>query len=107
MVTDNIQILGMEGFDEKEREKILSYSENYYGKIKRDIPGKLVIHAKKHGKVGGRCMYSFHAKVQLPDNLVNVEDGDWILSTALHKVLKKVESNIKHKIGKHQWNTNK
>ncbi|MBT3395546.1 hypothetical protein HOA59_03665 [archaeon] len=101
MVTDNIQILGMEGFDEKEREKILSYSENYHKKIKRDIPCKLVLHAKKHDKVGGRCMYSFHAKVQLPDHLVNVEDGDWILSTALHKVLKKVENNIKHKVRNH------
>jgi hypothetical protein len=97
MVNDNIQILGLEKFNEKEQKKIVEFSESYYEKINRKIEGNLVLHAKKHNKDGNRCMYSFHAKVQFPEEVLTVNDDDWILSTALHKTLKKVENHIDHK----------
>ena len=96
-MVEDIQILGLDDFDEDERAKIIDLTNMHYEKIKRDLPGKLVLHAKKHEKDGNRHMYSFHAKIQLPNNIINVDDTDWILSTALHKVLKKVENNIAHK----------
>ncbi len=97
MVNENIQILGLENFDEKEKEKMFNLTESYYEKISRNVPGNLVLHAKKHEKDGNRHMYSFHAKIQLSNNIINVDGTDWVLSTALHKVLKKVENNIAHK----------
>jgi hypothetical protein len=42
-------------------------------------------------------MYSFHARVQKPSNLINVEGSDWELEKALHKVLVKVENRIQDK----------
>ena len=76
---------------------IHEFTFRYYEKIKRDLPGVLKIHAKKHEKTGERCKYSFHAKVQTPISLINVKDDDWELHKALHKVLRKVESQVKHK----------
>lgn len=94
---DKIQILGLKDFNEKEINEINEYTERHYEKIKRDLPGVLKLHAKKHDKTGKRAMYSFHAKVQLPTNLINVKDSDWDLHTALNKVLRKVENQVKHK----------
>jgi hypothetical protein len=94
---ENIQILGLKDFNEQEQMDIHEFTFRYYEKIKRDLPGVLKIHAKKHEKTGERCKYSFHAKVQTPINLINVKDADWELHKALHKVLRKVESQIKHK----------
>ncbi len=94
---ENIQILGLDSFENKEKDKIMSYVERYSDKIFRNIVGDMIIHAKKHEKDGNRANYSFHIKIQTPETLISVRDDDWILSTALHKVLKKVENNIKHK----------
>ena len=94
---ENIQILGLKDFSEKEQNEVLELTQRYYEKIERNLPGLLKIHAKKHDKAGERSKYSFHAKVQLPESLINVRDDDWILATALHKVLKKVENQVKHK----------
>ena len=92
---ENIQILGLKEFNEDEQSDIEEFSLRYYEKIKRDLPGLLMIHAKKHDKAGERCKYSFHAKVQAPENLINVKDDDWELHKALHKVLRKVEAKVK------------
>lgn len=94
---ENIQILGLKDFNEQEQMDIQEFTFRYYEKIKRNLPGVLKIHAKKHEKAGERCKYSFHAKVQAPTSLINVKDADWELHKALHKVLRKVESQIKHK----------
>jgi len=99
---ENIQILGLDDFNETEREVVEEFSMKYYKKIERDLPGVLRIHAKKHDKTGERCKYSFHAKIQAPNNLINVMDDDWDLHKALNKVLKKVESQIKHKFKKNE-----
>ena len=93
----NIQILGLEDFDEAEKDKIISLSNNYYDKISRELPGKLVLHGKKHHSEGGRCRYSFHARIQIPNNLINVNGEDWDLAKALHISLSKVENYAKNK----------
>ena len=93
----NIQILGLKDFNEKEKSEVLELTQRYYEKIENNLPGLLKMHAKKHDKTGERCKYSFHVKIQAPENLINVKGDDWILATALHKVLKKVESQVKHK----------
>jgi ribosome-associated translation inhibitor RaiA len=92
---ENIQILGLKDFNDEERLQIEEYTKKYYEKIERDLPGTLRIHAKKHNKAGERSKYSFHAKVQAPENLINVKDDDWELHKALHKVLRKVETKVK------------
>ena len=88
---ENIQILGLKDFSGDEKSQIEEFSMRYYEKISRNLPGTLKIHAKKHDKAGERSKYSFHAKVQAPDNLINVKASDWELHKALHKVLSKVE----------------
>lgn len=95
---ENIQILGLNDFDNNEQDAIYEYTMKYYEKIKRDLPGILKIHAKKHDKTGKRAKYSFHAKIQTSLNLINVRDDDWDLHKALHKVLRKVENKVKHKL---------
>jgi hypothetical protein len=96
MVND-IQILGLDDFNKNEKNKIIELTESHYGRIKRDLPGKLVLHAKKHEKDGDRCKYSFHARIQIPNNLINVNGEDWDLAKALHISLSKVENYAKNK----------
>jgi hypothetical protein len=96
MVND-IQILGLDDFNKNEKNKIIELTESHYGRIKRDLPGKLVLHAKKHEKDGDRCKYSFHARIQIPNNLINVTGADWDLAKALHISLSKVENYAKNK----------
>ncbi|MCD4760087.1 hypothetical protein K8R33_04325 [archaeon] len=93
----NITIKGLNQFDEKEIEKIKEIVSTNYIKIKREITGSLILHAKKHNKDGDRAMYSFHGKIQTPDNLINAEADDWLLATALHKVMNKLQASTKHK----------
>jgi hypothetical protein len=94
---NNIQFLGLDDFEETEKTKMQLLAERHYEKFSRDLQGKLIIHAKKHKKEGNRHMYSFHARVQKPSNLINVEGSDWELEKALHKVLVKVENRIQDK----------
>ena len=96
-MVENIQILGLDNFDDKEKERIIGLVGSHYKKIKRNLPGKLVLHAKKYEKDGDRCKYSFHAKVQIPNNLINVNGSDWDLAKALHMSLIKVENYTKTK----------
>ena len=96
-MVNNIQILGLDNFDEDEKTKIIELTDLHYEKIKRYLPGKLVLHAKKHEKDGDRCKYSFHARIQIPNNLVNVDGEDWDLVKALHISLTKVENYTKNK----------
>ena len=96
-MADDIQILGLDEFDELEINKIQDLANKHYDRIKRDLPGKLVLHGKKHNKEGKRCMFSFHAKIQVPNNLINVKDSDWDLAKALHKTLGKVENQVQNK----------
>jgi len=91
-MVENIQILGLDKFNEIEKTKIIKLADLYYKKIKRDLPGKLVLHAKKHEKDGDRCKYSFHARLQIPNNLINVNGEDWDLNKALNISLTKVEN---------------
>jgi len=88
----NIQILGLNDFNEKEKEKIIDLTNSHYEKIKRSINGNLVLHAKKHEKDGDRCKYSFHVRLDAPNNLINVNGEDWDLNKALHISLTKVEN---------------
>ena len=90
-MVDNIQVLGLKDFDKFEQERIIELANIYYDKISRSLSGKLVIHAKKYNSEGRRCMYSFHASIHSPDNLIDVSEDDWELDRAVHKVLKKVD----------------
>jgi myosin-crossreactive antigen len=96
----NITIKGLDDFNEVEVEKIKSLVSTGYEKIKRDVKGTLVLHAKKHSKDGDRAIYSFHGKIKTPGNLINVEDSDWLLSTAIHKVMNKLKSSTQNKFRK-------
>ncbi len=96
-MVDDIQILGLDDFEDDEKSKIIELADSHYKKIKRDLPGKLVLHAKKHEKDGDRCKYSFHARIQVPNNIVNVNGEDWDLAKALHISLIKVEHYIKNR----------
>ena len=95
---DDITIKGLDEFTEEEVKKIKELTFTNFEKISRDIKGDLVMHAKKHNKDGDRAKYSFHAKIQTPDNLINVEDTDWLLSTALHKTMNKLKNSVHHKL---------
>ncbi len=94
---DNITIKGLDDFEEKEVKKIKELVFSNYEKIKRHVTGDLVLHAKKHEKDGNRAKYSVHGKIKTPDTLISVESSDWILSTAIHKVMNKLENSAKNK----------
>lgn len=97
MVSDKIQVLGLDDFNTKEKNKILDYADNYAEKIFREINAdNMVIHAKKHDKAGKRAKYSFHVRIRSPTNLITAKDDDWILATALHKVFEKVKNEAQH-----------
>ena len=96
-MVEDIQILGLDAFDEDEKTKIIELTGAHYEKIKRDLSGKLVLHAKKHEKDGDRCKYTFHARIQIPNNLVNVNGEDLDLAKAIHISLTKVENYTRNK----------
>ena len=93
----NFKILGLEAFDVVERDRIITLSDEYYEKIKRDVEGILVLHGKKHDKEGKQAKFSFHARLEAPNPVVEVKGDDWDLSKALHKVFRKVENAIQKK----------
>lgn len=98
---ENITIKGLDSFEEKEIEKIKELVSTNYEKLKRDVEEfLLVLHAKKHEKDGNRSMYSFHGKLQAPDNIINVEAQDWLLSTAVHKVMNKLRNQAQNRLRK-------
>lgn len=102
---DDITIKGLDDFTEDEVTKIKELTLANFEKISRDIEGDLIMHAKKHNKDGNRAKYSFHAKIQTPDSLINVEGDDWLLSTAMHKVMNKLKNSVHHKLKNEQIQT--
>lgn len=94
---ENITILGLENFDSIEKHKIMDYAKKFDDKLLRDAKGLLIVHAKKHTKGGRRVKYSFHVRLEAPEILISVQDDDWILATALHKVFEKVSNQFHHK----------
>ena len=94
---EKIEFLGLKDFSEEEKKDKKEITMKHLKKIERDIEGTLKINAKKHDKAGERCVYSFHAHLQSPINLINVNDSDWDLHKALHKLFNKIENQIKHK----------
>lgn len=96
----NITIRGLDNFKEKEVEKIKEIVSLNYEKLKRGITGNLVLDAKKHNKDGNRALYSFHGKIQTPENLINVKSSDWELEKAVHILMNKFQASAQNKLRK-------
>ena len=96
-MSDNVKVIGLEDFDVVEENIIRTLAYEYYDKIKRDAKGLLVIHGKKLNTDGRRCLYRFVVKLEAPNPLVDVQEEDWDLSRALHKVFNKVENAVQKK----------
>ena len=96
-MSENVKLLGIDDFDEFEKDKIKTLAYEYYDKIKRDHKGLLILHGKKINDKGNRCVYNFNVKLEAPDPIVAVQEEGWDLALVLHKALSGVENAIQKK----------
>lgn len=73
--------------------------DEYAEKLDRKLPNtaNLIIQIKKHEAEGSRNKYSFHARLESPNVLCSAEEDDWDLKKAVHKVMRNLTNNFKHK----------
>jgi len=92
-----IQISGIRDFKDDEKEVINKITTEYKDKFTKLLnnPGTVTIYFKKEKKQGDKAKYSIKLRVDNPK--LEASSLDWELSDALHKVLKKVESEIRHR----------
>lgn len=95
----NIILFGLENFNDTEKAKIDLILNSDIKKIK-GFDGKLQVQAKKLNKDGKRCNYSFIGKYQLSNDIIHAESSEWELEKALHLLINRINSSIKHKYKK-------
>jgi len=58
---------------------------------------KIRFHVKMH-EIGGRAKYSFHVKINLGKDSLNVEASDWDMRRTVHMAMDKLITAVEHKI---------
>ena len=97
----DIQIKGIELLESEDDRKRAEELLNEYGpKIERMLANDVVmrVHFKEYEKEGNRVKHSISAKVEFANNLFQADDSDWDLARTIHKVMKKLENEIEHKL---------
>lgn len=70
----------------------------YYRKISIKIKNPtLILKFRKYKASGKRAKYSIHTRVDSPSLLATAEAFDWDFARAMHKVMRKVLNELKHK----------
>lgn len=94
-----IQFIGVNKLEPAEQDAVMTLSEEYYGKIKRQIKNRmsLVVHVKTYKKQGSKVKYALHTRLIAPTRIFeSCKSHDWDLSRALHKSFKDLISELKH-----------
>ena len=97
----DIQINGIELLDnEADKERAQELLNEYGPKIERMLSNDVVmrVHFKEHEKEGNRVKHSISVRIEYGNNLFQADDFDWDLARAIHKVMKKLENEIEHKL---------
>lgn len=92
-----IQLSGIRGFKNDERiimDRIIDEYKEKFSKL-LNTAGTITIYFKKEKKQGDKVKYSIKLRVDKPK--LEASSLEWELSDALHKVLKRVESEIRHR----------
>ncbi len=95
-----IQYIGLKDLND-DAGAVQTLVERYAEKLDRDFADStLVVHTKLHD-IGGRVKYSFHARLDHPSVLVHADAVDWDLRRTVHKLMKALENEAKHKFKMH------
>lgn len=93
-----IDYSGLNELPEQEQEILKELVVEYSEKLDIKLPPttRVAIDVKLYGKKGERKKYSIHARLNVPDQVLTAEATDWDLERTAHKVMKKVEAELKH-----------
>ena len=96
-----IQFIGVNKLEPEEQDTVMTLSEEYYSKIKRQIKNRmsLVVHVKTYQRDGGKAKYALHIRLIAPTRIFeSCKAHDWDLPRALHKSFKDLMSEIRHSL---------
>ncbi|MBS3144036.1 hypothetical protein J4208_00470 [Candidatus Woesearchaeota archaeon] len=94
----DVRFINLRTFDATEVSKIKTIVNPYVEKLQRDIHNcAIAFYGKKYDKAGDRVKYSFHARLEGPSYLLSAQAFDWDVNIAAHKVMKKLESEMKRR----------
>lgn len=95
---EQIQVKGIESFDEKEKKTINKLLKDYYKKLQRKIKNdfSLKVYIKEYNKEGKRKKYSINAEVVSSGKTFKANSYEWDLATVIHQVFTKILTQIEH-----------
>ena len=95
-----IEINGIDILTEEEERLANKLLNKYFPKIKRQIKNiiSLKVHIKEYKKEGKRKKYSINIKIINSTDIFEANAHDWDFARTMHKVLKKIENEIKDRL---------
>ncbi len=93
---ENIEFKGREILNDEENKTADKLFAEYYPKIQRKIKNMqlLKVHIKEYKKEGKGKKYSINVSIIAPTRSIKANASDWDFARTVHKVLKKIESEI-------------
>ena len=97
---EKIQYRGVDNLKNEEKDTLNKLAPEYYDKIQRALKNvtSLQVDIKLYKKLGGKRKYDVHVKAIAPTTIFSASYADWDFARTLHKVFKKIENEIAHKI---------
>lgn len=93
-----LRFIDIDVLSPEEAQHTKALARDYYNKLSRDFKDfNLVMHIKKHDVTGKSGKYSIHARVEAPTIKCMVRAHDRDLNTVVHRVMKKLASEVIHK----------
>jgi len=98
--TKLIHITGIETLNEKQKQLVNRLFNLYYKKVKRQLKNEVSfeVHIKSYEKEGKANKFSINVRVVVGREVFEANADDWDLSRSIHKVMKKIMSEIEHKL---------
>jgi len=102
---ENLKLIcgkGAEDLTSDEKLILNKLTNEYYEKMKRHIGDidLLEVHLKCHKKEGNTKRYAIETKFSLGKYRFETSSDEWDLEESIHKAMKKLESEIEHKIAR-------
>ncbi len=94
-----IETTGLDLLGKDEKGKVKMLLNEYYSKIQRLIKNDLTlkIDLKEYKKEGKAKKYVINTEAILSGKIFNSEGWSWDLERAVHRAMKKIETEIEHK----------
>lgn len=95
----NIEFNGKNILNEEEKKVVDQLSKEYYEKVQRQLkkPFLFKIQISEHNSGGKRKKYSFEVNVICSGEIFKAQAFDWDCARTIHKLMKKIETEIEHK----------